>query len=227
MRPTTKTVYSTDAPSLLLCLLPSAMLLTLLESADATLADVAAPPAVKWVKGYTFGQSESHPHAGVECADGGFLVVGDGQDYANETVKRHIMVLKTDRAGNAQWQQTFGDLAWNYGKFGIELTDGSVLVAGAMSTAAQAGARGRAVLQRTLLHLDGRTGALLQRLSLPNPGWRDDLKDGFMSGLITQGVPGVPQDSLAPRPGPFGPPPDREGAIGNAPALAPGHLAPR
>jgi hypothetical protein len=90
------------------------------------------------------------------------------------------MVLKTDRAGNVQWQQTFGDLAWNYGKFGIELPDGSMLVAGAMSTAAQAGAQGRTVLQRTLLHLDGRTGALMQRLSLPNPGWRDNLKDGFM-----------------------------------------------
>ena len=36
-------------------------------------------------------------------------------------------------------------MAWNYGKFGIELADGSVLVAGAMSTAAQAGAAGRTV----------------------------------------------------------------------------------
>lgn len=144
-----------------------------------------SPPAIKWVRGYTFGQSESHPHAGVECSDGGFLVVGDGQDYVNETVKRRIMVLKTDRAGNTQWQRVFGDLAWNYGKFGIELPDGSILVAGAMSTTAQIGARGRTVLQRTLLHLDGRTGALLQRLSLPNPGWKEDLKDGFMCVALT------------------------------------------
>jgi hypothetical protein len=177
-----KTVPSTDVrPSPLLRLLPGAMLLLLQLEQGPAAASAAAPPAVKWVKGYSFGKSESHPHAGVECADGGFLVVGDGQDYSNETVvKRYIYVLKTDRAGNAQWQQRFGDVAWNYGKFGIELADGSILVAGAMSTTAQAGTHGQAALQRTLLHLNGRTGALQQRLSLPNKGWEDNLKDGFM-----------------------------------------------
>jgi hypothetical protein len=45
------------------------------------------------------------------------------------------------------------------------------------------------------------------------------------AGLLTQGVPGVPQDSLAPRRGPLGPSPDKEIAIGNAPALVPGPLA--
>ena len=87
-----KTVPSTDArPSPLLRLLPGAMLLLLQLEQGPAAASAAAPPAVKWVKGYSFGKSESHPHAGVECADGGFLVVGDGQDYSNETVvKRYI-----------------------------------------------------------------------------------------------------------------------------------------
>jgi hypothetical protein len=48
---------------------------------------------------------------------------------------------------------------------------------------------------------------------------------GFTSGLLTQGVPGVPQDPLAPRRGPLGPSPDRESSIGNAPVLVPGPLA--
>jgi hypothetical protein len=43
-------------------------------------------------------------------------------------------------------------------------------------------------------------------------------------GLITQGVPGVPQDPLAPRRGPLRPSPDRDSAIGSAPALVPGPL---
>jgi hypothetical protein len=43
----------------------------------------------------------------------------------------------------------------------------------------------------------------------------------YLPGLLTQGVPGVPQDPLAPRRGPIGPSPDRE----NAPALVPGPLA--
>ena len=36
----------------------------------------------------------------------------------------------------------------------------------------------------------------------------------FLAGLLTQGVPGVLQDPLAPRRGPRGPPPD---SLGNAP----------
>jgi hypothetical protein len=39
------------------------------------------------------------------------------------------------------------------------------------------------------------------------------------TGLLTQGVPGVPQDPLAPRRGTLGPSLDRERAIRNAPAL--------
>jgi hypothetical protein len=38
----------------------------------------------------------------------------------------------------------------------------------------------------------------------------------------SQGGPGVPQDPLAPRPGPLGSSRDRESAIGNAPARVPG-----
>jgi hypothetical protein len=45
-------------------------------------------------------------------------------------------------------------------------------------------------------------------------------------GLLTQGVPGVPPDPLAPHRGPLGSSADRERAIGNAPALVAGPLAP-
>jgi hypothetical protein len=44
------------------------------------------------------------------------------------------------------------------------------------------------------------------------------------AAINSSGVPGVPQDPLAPRRGPlgrFGSSPDRERAIGNAPALVP------
>ena len=45
------------------------------------------------------------------------------------------------------------------------------------------------------------------------------------AGLLTQGVPGVLQDPLAPRRGPLGPSPYRESASVNALALVPGPLA--
>ena len=59
-------------------------LLTLAASASASAGDAPhtttqAPP-ITWEKGYTFGTAESHPHAGVQTIDGGFVVVGDGID---------------------------------------------------------------------------------------------------------------------------------------------------
>jgi hypothetical protein len=45
------------------------------------------------------------------------------------------------------------------------------------------------------------------------------------AGLLTQGVPNVPQDPFAPRRGPLGSSPDRDRDIGNAHTLVPGPLA--
>ena len=47
----------------------------------------------------------------------------------------------------------------------------------------------------------------------------------WRTGLLTQGVSGVPQDPLAPHRGPLGSSPDRDSAIGNATTLEPGPLA--
>ena len=41
-------------------------------------ATAAKAPGIIFTKGYAFGNAESHPHAGVETKDGGFLMVGDG-----------------------------------------------------------------------------------------------------------------------------------------------------
>jgi hypothetical protein len=98
-----------------------------------SLANAMDPPVVLGFKGYGFGQAESHPHAGVETADGGFLMVGDGVDYNDLRVQRHIFVMKTDNVGNLLWQQSFGDTGYNYGKFGCQLADGKYLIAGAKS----------------------------------------------------------------------------------------------
>ena len=49
----------------------------------------------------------------------------------------------------------------------------------------------------------------------------------FVAGLLTEEVPGVPQDPLAPRRGPLVTSPARNIAVENAPAVAPGPLARR
>merc|ERR1719199_146181 len=80
-------------------------------------------PKVAWKKAYDFAPSESHPHAGVQTHDGGFLIVGDGLDFthANPAIDRYVYILKTDTDGHEEWRLTLGTIGWNYGKFGIEL----------------------------------------------------------------------------------------------------------
>jgi hypothetical protein len=64
-------------------------------------------------------------------------------------------------------------------------------------------------------------------LKRPTCGFADrDRKARWCSaGLLTQGVPGVPQDPFAPHRRPLISYPDRESPIGNAPALVPGPVA--
>ena len=128
-----------------------------------------------WARGYTFGTSESHPHAGVQLADGGLVVVGDGQDYSKRTaLKRAVMVLRTAPGnGSAVWQRSFGTAGYNYGKWAIEQGDGSLVVATAMT--AEDGS-----LRRVLLRLNGGDGSEMERLVLPNAGSARGLRDGFM-----------------------------------------------
>ena len=39
-------------------------------------------------------------------------------------------MLRTDAQGQERWRLTLGTAGWNYGKFGLELADGSFVVAG-------------------------------------------------------------------------------------------------
>ena len=144
-----------------------------------------SPPGVLWAHGYPFSPSESHPHGGVQTADGGFLVVGDGVDYTlppTSAVKRRIYVLRIDKHGTVLWQHRVGDLDFNYGKFGIELRDGRILVAGAISE--MDSELQLPVLKRALVLFSG-NGTLLQQLTLPNAGKQTLQRDGFM--CVSQG----------------------------------------
>lgn len=71
-------------------------------------------PKVAWRKAYDFAPSESHPHAGVEARDGGFLMCGDGQDYTHKdpSIDRYVYVLKVDADGNVEWRLTLGTIGW-------------------------------------------------------------------------------------------------------------------
>eukprot|EP00930_Biecheleria_cincta_P002016 TRINITY_DN103094_c0_g1_i1.p1 TRINITY_DN103094_c0_g1~~TRINITY_DN103094_c0_g1_i1.p1 ORF type:complete len:484 (-),score=63.27 TRINITY_DN103094_c0_g1_i1:198-1649(-) len=162
------------------CLLVrSTYLLSILLSAFCSVA-TAAPkrPNIQWTKGYSLGTSlESHPHAGVETSDGGFLIVGDGQDYAekNPDLKRHVLVAKVDSKGELQWQLNLGDRGYNYGKFGIELPDGSFVISGA--TTVKDPEYGD-LLHRALVRVD-KKGEVMHTLVLDSTNKQEHRMDSF------------------------------------------------
>jgi hypothetical protein len=150
---------------------------------SAAVSSAVTAPPVLWAEGYTFGPMESHPHAGVQTTDGGFLMVGDGVHYGNTTVvQRHLLVLKTSSNGTLEWQLTLGSCGHNYGKFGIELDDGTFLVAGAMCGGRSKGTG--TVLKRTLIRLSP-VGDILRVQPFDNVGEAENLRDGFMAVSLT------------------------------------------
>jgi hypothetical protein len=138
------------------------------------------PPPTQWARGYAFSSAEAHPHAGVQTRDGGFFVVGDGieADPGGSTPLRSVMLLRTDKTGNPLWQKKIGTTGYNYGKFGIQLRSGHLVVAGALELMDDA--LGYPVLHRVLFLLDDATGTELSRAVLDNEGAELQLRDGFM-----------------------------------------------
>lgn len=162
--------------------MPRPLLTLACLGACSLLALAVDPSSVKWAKGYTFGKAEAHPHAGVETSDGGFLMVGDGGVYNDqgEITLRQIFVLKTNKVGDMEWQQQIGTCGKNYGKFGIELNDGSLLIAGAMCTD-----KARpTVLKRALLRLD-KSGNLISSQTFTNAEEAAGKRDGIMAISLT------------------------------------------
>ena len=145
-------------------------------------------PAVNFSHGYNNSNCEAHPHAGVELADGGWLMVGDSQCWdGSAPFKRGVFVVATESDGAQRWTALLGDRGFNYGKYGSQLRDGTVVVAGSKSVhdaeAAQAGFGYIEV--RALWRFDVRTGALLSETTFPNKGKADGLRDGFMCATPT------------------------------------------
>ena len=105
-------------------------------------SSAAVQPRIEWTRGYSNGGCEAHPHAGVQLADGGFLLVGDSVCYntSHSKLRRAILVVRTREDGGEAWQRTLGEIGFNYGKYGVELSDGSLLLATSMSLLDTAGA---------------------------------------------------------------------------------------
>ena len=154
----------------------------------AAFAPPPSMPPVKFAVGFNNSNCEAHPHAGVELSDGAWLMVGDSQCWdGSAPYKRGVFVVVAEPSGAQRWTRVLGDLGYNYGKYGSELADGTIVVGGAKSVRdADAARAGYAYIEvRALWRLDAKTGALLSETTFPNDGKLHGLRDGVMCATPT------------------------------------------
>ncbi|KAH8071583.1 hypothetical protein JL721_4083 [Aureococcus anophagefferens] len=81
-------------------------------AAAAAAGGNAAVPKVAFTAGYNNSNCEAHPHAGVELADGGWLMVGDSVCWdGSAAYDRAVFVVATERDGTERWTRVLGDRA--------------------------------------------------------------------------------------------------------------------
>lgn len=63
-----------------------------------------------------------------ETNDGGFALIGI--KWMGAGLRENILLIKTDRNGNKQWQKTYGNYLMDYGFFIVQTLDGGYLLGG-------------------------------------------------------------------------------------------------
>ncbi len=86
---------------------------------------------VEWSKPYGGSKQESDPKL-VQTSDGGFALVS--KTYLDMFVPPDIWFVKTDGAGNLEWNKTYGGARGDYPTALLQLSDGSFVIAGDTSS---------------------------------------------------------------------------------------------
>ncbi|HEY1056888.1 MAG TPA: hypothetical protein VGE24_17205, partial [Emticicia sp.] len=100
---------------------------------DALLLKIDGAGNVLWQKSYG-GTKSDHAHNIIKTRDGGFVFVGysSSEDLVGITNKGGLdfWVVKLNKEGEIQWQNTFGGTLDEYAKSVIQCSDGSFVIAG-------------------------------------------------------------------------------------------------
>jgi hypothetical protein len=106
----------------------------LMKIAPDTPGDFKTPqaqaPAMQWHKGHGTDRGD-HVHYGMQTSDGGYIMTG--QTSEGPRGSSDMLVVKTDAAGDLQWQKIVGTSSQpDYANFVTEVTNGFI-VAGALA----------------------------------------------------------------------------------------------
>ena len=167
----------------------AALALALLLAAGRGAAAPGGGPQVLWVHGYGGAESEEHPHAAVQTADGGYVIVGESADEA----RARIFVVRTDERGALRFARSYGAGRFNLGNFVLQEAGGGILVAGSWDAGT-----GAVREERVLLRL-APDGEVMAQRTYPAAG------RGAIEGItlnpdgtiVAVGYRGAAQDELA------------------------------
>lgn len=84
---------------------------------------------MQWNK--TYGQTgQDNARSLIQTSDGGYAMAGSTILFGDDSSGYNVYVVKTDSAGNLEWNKTYGGMAWDFGQSIIETTDGGYAIAG-------------------------------------------------------------------------------------------------
>jgi hypothetical protein len=94
---------------------------------DVCLIKTTSAGSVQWER--TFGGSGTDEGWSVQRTnDGGYIVVGHTYSYSSG--QDDVYLIKTDSAGNLQWQKNFGGSSWDVGRSVRQTLDGGYIIVG-------------------------------------------------------------------------------------------------
>ena len=106
-------------------------------------------------------------------------MVGDGVCPGKVTANRYVFAVRTSSTGKLLWTVQIGDVGYNYGKWGIQLSDGNFVISGSKSIEQKHSKYGY-IEYRALWVLSRENGTILSETTFPNNGESQNLRDGFM-----------------------------------------------
>ncbi len=94
---------------------------------DFWLVKTDAYGTLQWSQTYG-GTNNNYAHSMVQTSDGGYALAGYAESYIADDPS--FWLVKTDSAGNLQWNQTYGGAVYDYAYSVVQTSDGGYALAG-------------------------------------------------------------------------------------------------